>query len=378
MFAMSEDNQNLNETSNDISAPEVKLESTANSNPETSPDNSINKIDWNLSLMQTFASSSSSKKKNDFGRGNLAKEAVDRLKNWLFEHFTHPYPTDADKEHLAKESSLTITQVNNWFINARRRIWKPEIEKQKGFVSIGGKLIPTSMIGSAKISGLIDQGSVSLLNNQATNEKKNEGPTNGALSTSGTNIGTSPKTEQTNITTTTTTTIEQKSATTSPKIFGMLNIRTKEMSANVINPDLLILQPPKKRRRSSSSSKKTRSKHSSEKKIKEEVFVCASKYNFESMEKNEANLTILANENWELRRENSYLRERFQQDLKEKQEEHAQLIAKNDELREQIDRLEKGIDYLSASNINFEELLKLKSKNQNLVTVDNLLDQNEV
>ncbi|KAG2379356.1 hypothetical protein C9374_007495 [Naegleria lovaniensis] len=63
-------------------------------------------------------------------RGTLPKDAVEHLKNWLYDHFQHPYPTEDEKNQLAQETKLTTTQVNNWFINARRRLWKPIIEKQ--------------------------------------------------------------------------------------------------------------------------------------------------------------------------------------------------------------------------------------------------------
>ena len=64
-------------------------------------------------------------------RGNLPKEAVDCLQQWLFDNFHHPYPSDAEKDVLAEETNLSLTQVNNWFINARRRIWKPILDKMK-------------------------------------------------------------------------------------------------------------------------------------------------------------------------------------------------------------------------------------------------------
>ncbi|KAG2627103.1 hypothetical protein PVAP13_3KG226940 [Panicum virgatum] len=49
----------------------------------------------------------------------LPERAVSVLRSWLFEHFLHPYPTDSDKQMLAKQTGLTRNQVSNWFINAR-------------------------------------------------------------------------------------------------------------------------------------------------------------------------------------------------------------------------------------------------------------------
>ncbi|KAK8928598.1 BEL1-like homeodomain protein 9 [Platanthera zijinensis] len=59
----------------------------------------------------------------------LPEHAVGVLKAWLFQHFLHPYPTDNDKQLLAKQTALTRNQVSNWFINARVRLWKPMVEE---------------------------------------------------------------------------------------------------------------------------------------------------------------------------------------------------------------------------------------------------------
>uniref|UniRef100_J3M7T0 Homeobox domain-containing protein n=1 Tax=Oryza brachyantha TaxID=4533 RepID=J3M7T0_ORYBR len=59
----------------------------------------------------------------------LPERAVSVLRAWLFEHFLHPYPTDSDKQMLAKQTGLTRNQVSNWFINARVRLWKPMVEE---------------------------------------------------------------------------------------------------------------------------------------------------------------------------------------------------------------------------------------------------------
>ncbi|GFP97164.1 bel1-like homeodomain protein 1 [Phtheirospermum japonicum] len=56
------------------------------------------------------------------------ERAVSVLRAWLFEHFLHPYPKDSDKHTLAKQTGLTRSQVSNWFINARVRLWKPMVE----------------------------------------------------------------------------------------------------------------------------------------------------------------------------------------------------------------------------------------------------------
>lgn len=55
-------------------------------------------------------------------RPHLPTKAKNHLKRWLFNHTDHPYPTDVEKQQLMKETNLSLLQVENWFINARRRI----------------------------------------------------------------------------------------------------------------------------------------------------------------------------------------------------------------------------------------------------------------
>lgn len=59
----------------------------------------------------------------------LPENAVTILRAWLFEHFLHPYPKDSEKIMLARQTGLTRSQVANWFINARVRLWKPMVEE---------------------------------------------------------------------------------------------------------------------------------------------------------------------------------------------------------------------------------------------------------
>ncbi|XP_022763223.1 BEL1-like homeodomain protein 6 [Durio zibethinus] len=69
----------------------------------------------------------------------LPESSVSILRAWLFEHFLHPYPKDSDKIMLARQAGLTRSQVSNWFINARVRLWKPMVEEmyKEEFVDAG-------------------------------------------------------------------------------------------------------------------------------------------------------------------------------------------------------------------------------------------------
>jgi hypothetical protein len=56
----------------------------------------------------------------------LSREASIALKQWFRQHLTDPmgpYPNRATKEKLAAEMNCSRQQVENWFLNARRR-WK--------------------------------------------------------------------------------------------------------------------------------------------------------------------------------------------------------------------------------------------------------------
>ncbi|XP_046701791.1 homeobox protein PKNOX1.1 isoform X1 [Silurus meridionalis] len=73
-----------------------------------------------------FFSNEDSSSKNK--RGVLPKQATNVMRSWLFQHIAHPYPTEDEKKQIAHQTNLTLLQVNNWFINARRRILQPMLD----------------------------------------------------------------------------------------------------------------------------------------------------------------------------------------------------------------------------------------------------------
>lgn len=71
-------------------------------------------------------------KKEHRRRGKNSKiplESTSIMQKWLLENFHDPYPTQVKKQEMARESKLTVYQVNNWFINARERVIKRFLKK---------------------------------------------------------------------------------------------------------------------------------------------------------------------------------------------------------------------------------------------------------
>lgn len=76
-----------------------------------------------------------SKKKK---KGKLPKDARQKLLNWWELHYKWPYPSESEKVALAETTGLDQKQINNWFINQRKRHWKPSEDMQ--FVVMDGGL----------------------------------------------------------------------------------------------------------------------------------------------------------------------------------------------------------------------------------------------
>ncbi|ESO11995.1 hypothetical protein HELRODRAFT_63009, partial [Helobdella robusta] len=89
-------------------------------------------VEWHVSHLhiasadtQIFMNSDDDSQQKKSKRGVLPKKATKVMKAWLFQHLSHPYPNEDEKRQIASQTNLTILQVNNWFINGRRRILQP-------------------------------------------------------------------------------------------------------------------------------------------------------------------------------------------------------------------------------------------------------------
>ncbi|EPZ31455.1 hypothetical protein O9G_002924 [Rozella allomycis CSF55] len=54
-------------------------------------------------------------------RSNFQPEITEVLWEWIDKHADYPFPTAEEKKLLCKKTGLTLVQLNNWMINARRR-----------------------------------------------------------------------------------------------------------------------------------------------------------------------------------------------------------------------------------------------------------------
>ncbi|GAQ82499.1 Homeobox protein [Klebsormidium nitens] len=56
-------------------------------------------------------------------KARLPAAAIKVMRGWWAKHQDSPYPAENEKQRLAKRAGLELQQVNNWFINERKRHW---------------------------------------------------------------------------------------------------------------------------------------------------------------------------------------------------------------------------------------------------------------
>jgi hypothetical protein len=45
------------------------------------------------------------------------------------DHIEHPYPSEDEKIKIMKETGLELKQLTNWFVNNRKRYWRPKVDE---------------------------------------------------------------------------------------------------------------------------------------------------------------------------------------------------------------------------------------------------------
>jgi len=100
---------------------------------------SLNMIDSTMK-MNELASDEPSTASNGRARGassktkrktsSLPPDTVEYLKSWMMspEHIAHPYPTEQEKARIMADTGIELKQLTNWFVNNRKRFWKPRVE----------------------------------------------------------------------------------------------------------------------------------------------------------------------------------------------------------------------------------------------------------
>jgi len=51
----------------------------------------------------------------------------------------HPYPSEEERIQLSERANLSLKQTSHWFVNTRKRVWRPlinELRQTKGHATI--------------------------------------------------------------------------------------------------------------------------------------------------------------------------------------------------------------------------------------------------
>ncbi|KAK9143821.1 hypothetical protein Syun_013221 [Stephania yunnanensis] len=119
----------IKEVMGENSAPLVGLNTRLDCKDINKKTPKLRLIDQSLRKQKSFQQMSILERQPWRPQRGLPERSVTVLRAWLFEHFLHPYPSDVDKMILARQAGLSRSQVSNWFINARVRLWKPMVEE---------------------------------------------------------------------------------------------------------------------------------------------------------------------------------------------------------------------------------------------------------
>mmetsp|Transcript_10647 Transcript_10647/g.23520 ORF Transcript_10647/g.23520 Transcript_10647/m.23520 type:complete len:564 (-) Transcript_10647:429-2120(-) len=120
----------------------------------------------------------------------LSSYAVEYLKAWMMspDHIEHPYPTEDEKVKIMKDTSIELKQLTNWFVNNRKRYWKPKVEEMRQ-QSISCNVTLQEMAAAAQAAG---GGSVATVARMAS-EKSNRNSSSAVVSSEGEESSTSTR-----------------------------------------------------------------------------------------------------------------------------------------------------------------------------------------
>ncbi|KAK4339739.1 hypothetical protein RND71_041201 [Anisodus tanguticus] len=107
----------------DLGCEEMEAADSQESSANREGDNELKEM-----LMRKYSGYLSSLR-NEFlkkrKKGKLPKDARIALLDWWNTHYRWPYPTEEEKNRLSEMTGLDQKQINNWFINQRKRHWRP-------------------------------------------------------------------------------------------------------------------------------------------------------------------------------------------------------------------------------------------------------------
>ena len=87
---------------------------------------------------------------------SLPNETVEYLKAWIMspDHINHPYPTEAEKVKIMEDTGIEMKQLTNWFVNNRKRYWRPQVAaRMKEQRTAGSKVaVSEATKGPARLS----------------------------------------------------------------------------------------------------------------------------------------------------------------------------------------------------------------------------------
>lgn len=105
--------------------------SESSKRPKTGQEEEVEEILLNAGITPPVKKDMPVNKKNGIKKKNmLADNVKEYLKEWMMhpDHCEHPYPTPAEKATIMADTGMSFTELNNWFVNNRKRFWKNEVK----------------------------------------------------------------------------------------------------------------------------------------------------------------------------------------------------------------------------------------------------------